>query len=283
MVVVHFDVDRAGAVDGHQETLAASSLALHWSRRSHYPSHDARIGSTRYPAPASNAIIQQATLCCLALGCASGHLGGSFHLFRQPRPLPPLALPTRVERRSDEHLKNRAAQDDADDQMQHVYGPNEGSSYYKAANLSAGILSALIQVLVFGPIPPDPLRIQADLEALYAWDRVDGMVRSSFFHRCVALAPACRRGLPLVECCRPNVMEHRKRHVTHVTFSALHHFHVDAKCVRILSRKECVTLFKTIDEHLKGRNPGGSVSCYNFAFGRKFSFWHPYLRSACVR
>jgi len=35
------------------ETLAGSSLALHWSRASHYPSHDARIGSTRYPAQPS--------------------------------------------------------------------------------------------------------------------------------------------------------------------------------------------------------------------------------------
>lgn len=84
------------------------------------------MGSTRYPAPALNAIILRAALCCLALGCTSGHLGRSSHLFHQLRVLSPPALPTRAERRCDEYLIDRDAEDDADDQMQRVNVPMRG-------------------------------------------------------------------------------------------------------------------------------------------------------------
>jgi hypothetical protein len=65
-------------------------------------------------------------------------------------------------------------------------------------------------------------------------------------------------------------MEHGKRHVTHVTSFALHHLHVDAERVRKLPRKECITLFKAIDKHLKRRYHGGAVSRDDFTFGCKF-------------
>src|SRR3984957_1090563 len=86
------------------------------------------------------------------------------------------------------------------------------------------------------------------------------------------------RSLQLIQCSRPNVVEHGKRHVTYVALSVLHHLHVDAKRVRKLSRKECVTLFKAIDEYLKRRNHGGAASRYHFTFGAQFSLWHHYLR-----
>jgi hypothetical protein len=44
----------------------------------------------------------------------------------------------------------------------------------------------------------------------------------------------------------PNVVEHCKRHVAHVPLSTLHHFHIDSKCVRKLSRQHRVILFKAV-------------------------------------
>jgi len=51
-------------------------------------------------------------------------------------------------------------------------------------------------------------------------------------------------------------VEHGKRYVT---FSALHHLHIDAKGVGKLSRKKCITLFKAIDKHLKRRTIAASL------------------------
>jgi hypothetical protein len=48
-------------------------------------------------------------------------------------------------------------------------------------------------------------------------------------------------------------VEHCKGHVAYVTLFALHHFHVDAKRVRKLSRLNRVVLFKAVDKHLECR------------------------------
>jgi hypothetical protein len=78
----------------------------------------------------------------------------------------------------------------------------------------------------------------------------------------------------LIHCSRPNVVEHGKRHITHVAVSVLHHLHVDAKRVRKLCRKERITPFEAIDKHLKRRNHGCAVSRYASPSGESFPFRH---------
>lgn len=83
----------------------------------------------------------------------------------------------------------------------------------------------------------------------------------------------------LIQCRHPNVVKHRKRHITHVAFSALNHFHVDAKRVWKLSRQECIALLETIDQYLERGDHGGPISCDDFLFGREFCLGHCSLRS----
>lgn len=65
----------------------------------------------------------------------------------------------------------------------------------------------------------------------------------------------------LILCSRPNVVEHCKGHVAYVTFSAFHHFHVDAKRVRKLSRQNRVVLFKAVDKNLECRDHFNTDQC----------------------
>ena len=84
-------------------------------------------------------------------------------------------------------------------------------------------------------------------------------------------------GAALIQCRRPNITEHGKRHVAHFALVALDRLHADGERGGELSGMDCFILLKTTDEHLKRRDHGGSVSCDDFAFGRELWLWHDSL------